>query len=175
MGNADRPRNAQIEQGIAERNPRPLHGGGTHDRFRLARQLPDEPDEKECPGNAQQRRDPIEPARLRRIEVARRHEGEDRQHDDDAQRGPGAQRQHVEIKGHDVPERGEAQEIAVVGLGLHLAETVGAGQERQEEPRFLPGRQDSGPPDQEQGKERVVEEVDEIIEPPAVEARERPP
>ena len=48
------------------------------------------------------------------------------------------ERQHVEIKRHDVPERGKPQEIAVVGLDLHLAKAVDAGQEWQEEPGLLP-------------------------------------
>src|SRR5581483_11754670 len=59
-----------------------------------------------------------------------------------------------------------AEEVAVVRFGLLAAEAVGAGEERQDQPR--PGRQ-AGPPHQEERKAGVGLEVDEVVEAAAVE------
>jgi len=53
---------------------------------------------------------------------------------------------------------------------MDLAEAISAGQERQEEPGLLPGRKDARAPDQEYGKKRIIEEVDDVIQPAPVEA-----
>ena len=81
-----------------------------------------------------------------------------------------ADRQDVEVHRHQVPERGEAQEVAVVGLDVDLAEPVGAGGQGEEEPGLLAGREEVRPPDQEQGQAGVGLEVDQVVEPAAVEA-----
>ena len=116
---------------------------------------------------------PIELARQRGVQVPRRHEGQQGQHHHDRQRRPAPERQGIEIHGDDVPERGEAQEIAVVGLGLDLAEAVDAGQQRKQEPGLVPRREDLRTIDQQQGEERVGQEVDDVIQTAAVEAGHR--
>ncbi len=56
VGDADGPRNAQIEHGVSTRKSRPIAGWmRAHAGFGRVRQLPDEPEEEEGPGNTQQR------------------------------------------------------------------------------------------------------------------------
>ena len=79
---------------------------------------------------------------------------------------------HVEVESHNVPVRGKAQKVTVRGLGLDLAEPVGAGQQRHQQPRTLAGRQDLGTPQQQDGQRHVGEEVDEVVQLPAIKMRQ---
>ena len=78
---------------------------------------------------------------LARVEVADRHEHQDREHDQRRDVEPARRAQGVEVEDDDVPVRREALEEVILGLGVELAEAVAAGEQRQgadEQPR--PGR-----------------------------------
>ncbi len=133
------------------------------------REGPDDPGEQRGPGNADEAGDAVEAAGLGGVGIVQGDEGENAQDDenqDDDGRGGAEQ---VEVKGDHVPERGETEKAAVVGLDIGLGEAIGAGEERKEQPVGEVGRHDARLPDQEQGEDGVGEEIGDVIEASAVE------
>src|SRR5215203_2178132 len=111
----------------------------------------------------------------RRVDVADRDEDQKRAGHEHGGEHQGAKMEDDGVEGDDVEVAGEAEEVVVLGLGVHAAELVAGGQERQrgqDYPRVASG-QVSLAPEQDHGGEDVGHVVDYVVEEGPVEEGER--
>ena len=165
------PRHRQVIDGKRQRYPgehtrRPISDLAFQQRFRHPQENPNQQD---APDRAELVRPAIEPAAMRRIQVACRHKGQQREEYDHADADPPRRLHHVQVERHHIPIRRKAQEVAVVRLGVHLAKTVGAGEQRGEQAPIETLRQQLRFPNEQERQRRVGVNVDEVVEPAAVE------
>ena len=145
--------------------------GQRHESRRGCRAIPrhEHPHDQRQPRDRQDVRQRGPSSRVARVQVTRGHERENGEHQDQRQRHGGRPPHDVDVERHDVPIGRKPDEEMIVGLRIDLAEAVGTGDERHEQPGAAEGLDQSGSPDQQERQARVRLEIDQVIQPTTVE------
>src|SRR5215211_7315524 len=112
--------------------------------------------------------------RARRVDVADRDEDQERAGHEHGGEHKGAWMEDDGVEGDDVEVAWEAEEVVVLGLGVHAAELVAAGKKRQrgqDYPRVAVGQVPFAP-EQDHGGEDVGHVVHDVVEERPIEERE---
>ena len=131
VNHADRPGDTQVEYRVNQRDPRQRTAWSHRATFDSpCGKLQITQTKRKRPGYPQERRHAIKPAGLRRIEVARRHEGQEGQHDHDGQRNPrrpvGARKDRVPLRSRATGTPGKSRRRSWPAPGKSRKHSPGA-------------------------------------------------